>query len=59
MPIIITVLSIVIAGILIFKFDSKGDESVRRFFVGKAIGTIVIFAILGIYLLLKYVFHLF
>lgn len=59
MPIISIVLSIVIVGILIFKFISKGDESVRRFFEGKAIGTIIVFAILGIYLLLKYVLHLF
>ena len=59
MPIIIIVLSIVIVGILIFKFNSKGDESVRRFFAGKAIGTIIVFAILGIYLFLKYVLHLF
>lgn len=59
MPIIIIVLSIIIVGILIFKFNSKGDESVRRFFAGKAIGTIIVFAILGIYLLLKYVLHLF
>jgi len=46
---IIIVLSFVIAGILIFKFNAKG----------KAIGTIIIFAILAIYLLLKYVLHLF
>lgn len=59
MPIIIIVLSSVVVGILIFKFNSKGDESVRRFFAGKAIGTIIVFAILGIYLLLKYVLHLF
>ena len=59
MPTIIIALSIVIMGILIFKFNSKGDESVRRFFAGKAIGTIIVFAILGIYLLLKYVLHLF
>jgi len=59
MPTIIIALSIVIMGILIFKFNSKGDESVRRFFAGKAIGTIIVFAILGIYLFLKYVLHLF
>lgn len=59
MPIIIIALSSVVVGILIFKFESKGDESVRRFFVGKAIGTIIVFTILGIYLLLKYVLHLF
>ncbi|MFZ7133461.1 MAG: zf-HC2 domain-containing protein [Eubacteriales bacterium] len=59
MPTIIIALSIVIMGILILKFNSKGDESVRRFFAGKAIGTIIVFAILGIYLLLKYVLHFF
>ena len=58
-PIIIIVLSIVMVGIMIFKFNSKGDESMRRFFAGKAIGTIIVFALLGIYLLLKYVLHLF
>ncbi|KUO63994.1 MAG: hypothetical protein APF84_16465 [Gracilibacter sp. BRH_c7a] len=58
-PIIIIVLSIVMVGIMIFKFNSKGDESMRRFFAGKAIGTIIVFAILGIYLLLKYVLHSF
>lgn len=56
---IIIIVSTVIVGILIFKFNPKGDESVRRFFVGKAIGTIIVFIILGIYLLLKYVLHLF
>ena len=53
------VLSIIFAGLLIFKFDFKGDSRVSRFFIGKAIGTIIVFAILGIYLLLKYVLHLF
>jgi len=31
----------------------------NRFFKGRAIGTIIVFAILGIYLLLKDVLHLF
>ena len=31
----------------------------KNFFVGKAIGTIVVFGILGIYLMLNYVLHLF
>lgn len=55
-PAIIVVLSIVFAGILVFKSDSKGGIGMRRFFLGKAIGTIVLFAILGIYLLVKYLF---
>lgn len=56
---IVIALSVFIMGIFIFNFKSKGDESMQRFFVGKAIGTIIVFVILGIYLLLKYVFHLF
>jgi hypothetical protein len=59
MPAIIIVLSIIFAGILIFKFDLKGDKSVKNFFVGRAIGTVVVFTILGIYLLLRYVLHVF
>lgn len=31
----------------------------KKFFVGKAIGAIIIFALLGIYLLAKYVLKLF
>lgn len=58
-PTIIAVFSIVFVGILVFKFDLKGGGSVKRFFVGKAIGTIIVFAVLGIYLLLKHVLHLF
>lgn len=58
-PSIIAVLSIIFTGALIFKFNLKGDSSVSRFFMGKAIGTIIVFAILGIYLLLRYVLYLF
>jgi hypothetical protein len=57
--IIIAVLSIAFVGTMIFKSNLKGDRGVSRFFMGKAIGTIVIFTILGIYLLLKYVLHVF
>jgi len=53
--ILIAAFSIAIVGTMIFKFDLKGDRRVSRFFMGKAIGTIVVFIILGIYLLLKYV----
>ncbi|WP_186430369.1 zf-HC2 domain-containing protein [Clostridium sp. BSD9I1] len=59
MPAIIVVLGIVFVGIVVFKFDLKGDRSVKRFFIGRAIGTIIVFVILGIYLLLKYGLHLF
>ncbi|MBL4932205.1 zf-HC2 domain-containing protein [Clostridium paridis] len=59
MPAIIVVLGIAFVGIMIFKFDLKGDRNMKSFFVGKAIGTIIIFAILGIYLLIKYVLNLF
>lgn len=57
--VLIAVLSIAIVGIIVFKSDLKGDGRVSRFFMGKAIGTIIIFIILGIYLLLKYVLHVF
>jgi len=33
----------------------KGDGIVRRLFAGKAIGTIIVFTVLGVYLVLKYV----
>jgi hypothetical protein len=59
MPAIIVVLGIVFVGIMVFKFDLKGDRNVKRFFIGRAIGTIIVFIILGIYLLLKYGLHLF
>jgi len=52
-------LTIFMVGRLIFKSGSEGDEGMRRFFVGKAIGTVIIFGGLGVYLLLKYVLHLF
>lgn len=58
-PAIIIVLGIVLVGMLVFKFDLKGDRKVERFFIGRAIGTIIVFAILGMYLLLKYVLQLF
>lgn len=58
-PILIIILSILLAGILIFKYDLKGGNRMNRFFMGKAIGTIIVFAALGIYLLLKYGLHLF
>jgi hypothetical protein len=53
-PAIIAVIGIFFVGTLMFKFDLKGDRTVRKFFIGKAIGTIIVFALLGIYLLLKY-----
>lgn len=58
-PVIIIALSVVFVGILIFKFDLKGDENMKNFFVGRAIVSIIIFTILGIFLLLKYVLQLF
>ena len=59
MPAIIVVLGIVFVGITVFKFDLKGDRHMKRFFIGRAIGTIIVFVIFGIYLLLKYGLHLF
>lgn len=58
-PVIFIVLGIALLGGLIYIFDSKGGGGVNRFFMGRAIGTIIIFALVGIYLLLKYVLHLF
>jgi hypothetical protein len=59
MPTIIVVLGIIFVAIIMFKFDFKGDRNVEKFFVGRAIGTIIIFGILGIYLLVRYVMQLF
>lgn len=59
MQIILIIVGMAFLGILIFNFDFKGGYGMRRFFIGKAIGTVIIFAILGIYLLLKYALHLF
>lgn len=59
MPAIIVVLGIVFVSLLIFKFDLKGDRYMKNFFLGRAIVTIIIFTILGIYLLMKNVLHLF
>lgn len=59
LAVLIAVLSIAIVGLMLYKFDLKGERRVSRFFMGKAIGTIVVFIILGIYLLLKYVLQLF
>jgi len=43
---------------MVTKFDLKGDKSVRKFFMGKAIGTVIVFGILGIYLLIKYLINM-
>ena len=45
-PTIFIILSIVFIGILFFKVDLKGDDGMNRFFMGKAIGSIIIFALL-------------
>lgn len=53
MPAVVVVLGIGFVSILIFKFDLKGDSHMKKFFIGRAIGTIIVFVILGIYLLFK------
>lgn len=58
-PALIIVFGIAFVGLGIFKFKIKGDRNVERFFIGRAIGTLIVFAGLGIYLLLKYGLHLF
>ncbi len=55
LTVIVSALTIFIVGLLIFKRKSGGDEGMKRFFIGRAIGTIIVFTILGIYLLVKYV----
>ncbi len=56
LPMLIAIGSILVVGALVFKRDSKGDEGLRKFFMGRAIGTIILFSILGLYLLFKYIF---
>lgn len=58
-PIVISVIAISLVGALIFKFNLKGDDNMKRFFVGRAIGTAIVFGIIGIYLLVKYLIQLF
>ncbi|MNP65564.1 hypothetical protein D3C76_1611650 [compost metagenome] len=58
-PIIISVIAILSVGTLIFKFNLKGDDNMKKFFVGRAIGTAIVFGIIGIYLLVKYLIQLF
>ncbi|MNN10537.1 hypothetical protein D3C81_1234610 [compost metagenome] len=58
-PIIISVITILLVGTLIFKFNLKGDDNMKKFFVGRAIGTAIVFGIIGIYLLVKYLIQLF
>lgn len=59
MTTVIVALGSIFLGIIVFKFDLKGGINVKNFFIGKAIGTVIIFSILGIYLLLKYGLNLF
>ncbi|MPN33790.1 hypothetical protein SDC9_181282 [bioreactor metagenome] len=59
MPTVIVALGSIFVGIMVFKLNLKGDINVKNFFIGKAIGTIILFSILGIYLLLKYGLNLF
>lgn len=58
-PIIVSVITILLVGTLIFKFNLKGDDNMKKFFVGRAIGTAIVFGIIGIYLLVKYLIQLF
>lgn len=53
---IVGLLSLIPVALILGKEKPK---KMNRFFYGKAIGTIIIFALLGIFLLLKYVFGLF
>lgn len=55
LTLIVSVLTVLVIGLLIFKVELKGAEGMKRFFIGRAIGTIIVFTILGIYLLVKYV----
>ncbi len=53
--VVVSVLLLVVFAILLF----RGGLNMSRFFFGKAIGTVVLFGLLGIYLLLRYVLKLF
>lgn len=59
MPIIVAVLSIAAGWLLIFKMNLSGGKGMEKFFIRRAIGTIIVFTLLGIFLFLKYVLHLF
>lgn len=50
-----SVLSLVVFALLLF----KGGMNMRKFWYGKAIGTIILFGLIGVYLLLHNVFGLF
>ncbi len=56
LPVLIALGSILVVGVMLFKKDNRGDDGLRKFFMGRAIGTIVLFSILGLYLLFKYIF---
>jgi len=59
MPIALVVVG-VLAMIPLAKIIGKGKpDSMNRFFYGKAIVTVILFALIGLYLLLRYVFRLF
>ncbi|MDF2943814.1 MAG: hypothetical protein K0S01_2672 [Herbinix sp.] len=59
MPSITIVVGIIFVGILFFKFNPIGDRKVSNFFLGRAIGTIILIVLLGIYFILKDWLHLF
>lgn len=56
---ILGVTGVVLAGVLFFIKNRNGDSTVERFFVGRAIGTLIVFGLIGVYLFLKYVLRLF
>lgn len=58
-PLITILLSIVFVGVIFLNFNLKGDKSMEKFFIGKTIGTIIVFAILGVYLLVRYILNIF
>ncbi len=54
----IGILSIVIVWRFMARLNLKGEDRMRRFFVGKAMGTLIVFGLIGIYLLIKFVVSL-
>jgi uncharacterized membrane protein len=56
---VIGLVTVFIVGGLIIKHQKEGDHSMRKFFVGRAIGTLILFSILGLYLIARFVINLF
>ena len=56
---IVGLLSFLAIGLVILKFKKKGDDPTRKFFIGKAIGTLILFSLIIIYFIGKYLINIF